>query len=685
MSKTSQNRVCGILFCYNEEQVLDETIRFYLRQGIDLVMVDNCSTDSSPAIAAGYIERAGEHPGRLLEVVSVATDGYEWGRILKTACDYMHTRLSGYRWIALIDADAYYYSPVRGMGLTEFIEAAGRSGCNIIGGELFEFYPTEKDDPAVASHLERIRYCRVDPWDQRVVQQKIFRYHPSIDFYSNLGHTCLRDEPRLCEVKFLYHHYPWVNYEHGLKKIFNERKPRYVERQENPALHIHYMDLLPIEKDLVRDPAELTLYDHDGFLISPESFRKTIARARARQAKRRLKAVARRIIGPRRSAGGEAGAESCPAPALQTISGEEVMEQKAYVVGLPHTYHFLMTNFCNARCLFCNQDIERGQRQEIDLERFKAMTANIPMETAKIFYLSGGGDPLLARDFFPIVRHINENFPWIEVRVRTNGLLIGKYAEELAACDIRLEISVHGASGETNRRILQKQGEPEIFEGVARLSAQLEAAGKKMFRLFVPAVSRLNIEEVPEMIKKAAELGVDEVEIYFCRVYPADGSTFGGVREEDSLYYHQQLYDDVVCASVPLAEELGVGFRYEPLFSGEFTAHTCHDPWTTMVVDTNGDIYPCCGGEVWFRDRVRSGEYRFGNLLEEPVLEMVNNDTYVKLRRTVSPRYSDCLIPECVECHNLLAFRGPGEKKGHMVRAVGSSSGAGKPAPVTEG
>jgi len=185
--RSTSATACGLLFCYNEEHILRETLRYYLSQGIDVVVVDNCSTDSSPGIVQEFMGDKGRYPGQVIDTIRVETDGYEWGKILKTANDYMHRNLNGYDWILQIDADGFYQSPVRGMSLREFMGAVQRFGYNIIDGKWFDFHPTEADDQSIESPLERIRYCRVEPYGP-MPQHKIFRYHPSMDFFTSLGH-----------------------------------------------------------------------------------------------------------------------------------------------------------------------------------------------------------------------------------------------------------------------------------------------------------------------------------------------------------------------------------------------------------------------------------------------------------------------------------------------------------------
>ena len=610
-----ESHACGILFCYNEEAILPFTLKHYLDMGIDIVIIDNCSTDSSMNIVKNFQNISDHQPGKILDVLSIKTEGYEWKKILKFACEYMHKNLINYEWILLIDADAFYYSPVRNMTLLQFMRVVKKHGYNVIAGKVYNFYPTEKDDQIILSPIEKLKYYEF----YMVTQHRIFLYDPTVDFYTEYGHEVRRDGIRVWgRIKFIYKHYPWLSYEHGLKKIFGERIPRYVERKEDPRRHVHYLSLLPIKKDLVRSSDGLRLYDERKVFVTRFYFSWIIWYA----AHIRWRVMRLAIHRP----------ASVPPPELES----------AYLLTPPAEYHFLMTNYCNAACLFCNQPTTVGHKNEITMDKFKIMLSHIPLESAKTFYFSGGGEPLLCRDLFEMIRYVNEICPWVNVHIRTNGLLIGKYARELSQLNIhRLEISVHGMA-EINDIVLQRKCSQDIFDGIAVLNSYLAAANKKMEKAFYPCVWKFNINEVPELIKKASELKVDEVSAFFARIYPVTGyRKQSGLTLKDSLLLNKTLYNHVISKSKRLARTLNIRFNYEPLFSQNFNELPCCQPWQLLVTDPDGYVYPCCGGEDWFYEKVRSGAYDFGNLLKEGVKDFWNNETYILLRRTCSFHFKD--------------------------------------------
>ncbi len=264
-------KACGLLFCFNEEHIIGESIDHYLSRGIDLVVFDNESTDSSLEIVERARNRTCGYTGRIMDVVSVSTNGFEWDRILRSACDYMHHNLVDYKWILLIESDAFYLSPVNDMSLLEFMEQAERLGYTIINMEGYEFYPTEKDDVSIPSAVERMRYCRLRPW--AYAQHKLFRYHPSVDFHTRRGHICLRDDARVFPVSAWFNHYPWVSVDHGLKKIFTDRNPRIIAAQGNdPKWSTQYLNMDPSGDGLVRRSETLWYYDERKLRMSRSCF-----------------------------------------------------------------------------------------------------------------------------------------------------------------------------------------------------------------------------------------------------------------------------------------------------------------------------------------------------------------------------------------------------------------------------
>lgn len=87
-----------------------------------------------------------------------------------------------------------------------------------------------------------------------------------------------------------------------------------------------------------------------------------------------------------------------PAPAynaLRRVKGIiplklRLLKFRANTGAFPEAYHFLMTNFCNARCIFCDQKTADDQKAEITLDAFKRMISHLRVKSARTFFFSGG-------------------------------------------------------------------------------------------------------------------------------------------------------------------------------------------------------------------------------------------------------------------------------------------------------
>ena len=74
-------RVCAIVSCYNESDILGETISSLIKEGVDVYVLDNNSTDSCLEIAESYLNK-----GVIgFERISFSENGrevYNWAGIL---------------------------------------------------------------------------------------------------------------------------------------------------------------------------------------------------------------------------------------------------------------------------------------------------------------------------------------------------------------------------------------------------------------------------------------------------------------------------------------------------------------------------------------------------------------------------------------------------------------------------
>jgi DNA repair exonuclease SbcCD ATPase subunit len=91
------------------------------------------------------------------------------------------------------------------------------------------------------------------------------------------GHEIRFPGRRVFPIRFLLRHYPVRSQEHGERKIFDERKKRFSERERAKGWHVQYDDIPDSGHTFIGDPERLHAYDGDrvrlGLLLDNEAAR----------------------------------------------------------------------------------------------------------------------------------------------------------------------------------------------------------------------------------------------------------------------------------------------------------------------------------------------------------------------------------------------------------------------------
>ncbi len=338
----------------------------------------------------------------------------------------------------------------------------------------------------------------------------------------------------------------------------------------------------------------------------------------------------------------------------------------------PAQVHFLMIDKCNVKCIMCGGDYFKSKSgRRITLDKFQTMAANLKLENVRAVVLAGAGDPMLNQDLIPIVQFINRAYPQIAISITTNGLgLTESIARALIDCRVsQVNISINSASRSTYRRIMQIDGFDAVCRNARTFDDLRKQAGKPVSLQFSAAIHRLNIEEMPRLVELARETGADSINLFYTRFYPEPIRDLNiedpadRLKNEDSLFYHQQLSDDRLEEAKTLAGRYGIRLTHEPLFKDQASPSVCTWAMMQLMVGFDGEVYPCGGSEVHFREKVEKGIYDFGNALTGAVDVFWNSEAYRALR--ISARQGEtCLVPECKCCANVIS---PNDVRSHIM------------------
>ncbi len=177
----------------------------------------------------------------------------------------------------------------------------------------------------------------------------------------------------------------------------------------------------------------------------------------------------------------------------------EEMNAKAIALGIPLGVHLDLTWRCNERCVHCYLD--HDDRGELSFEEIDALLAQLA--DAGVFFLTlSGGEPLLRRDLFEILRRARELT--FNVKLKTNGILI-RQREAALIRELGVEsvqISVYSHRAEVHDAITKAPGS---LSRTIRAIRFLVSHGLKV--TIANVLMRQNRCDYPGVRALAAELG----------------------------------------------------------------------------------------------------------------------------------------------------------------------------------
>jgi len=255
-------RVVAIISAFNEADVISPVIGHLVENGVDVYLIDNRSTDGTADAAKRWL-RKGLLGIEQFPAEASAGDGpppFDWEAILKRK-EALAKELSA-DWFIHHDADEFREAPWPGMKLRDAIQWVDRLGYNCIDFRVLNFPPLENGFPPGADPREHFTHWE-DPVVHDTLQRKCWKAQKTpVSLAASGGHEARFPGRRIFPIQFLMRHYPIRSQEHGLRKVFDERKKRFVDKERAKGWHVQY-DAIGEGHSFVGDPSKLNRYDPD--------------------------------------------------------------------------------------------------------------------------------------------------------------------------------------------------------------------------------------------------------------------------------------------------------------------------------------------------------------------------------------------------------------------------------------
>jgi glycosyltransferase involved in cell wall biosynthesis len=244
-------RCLGVLLCYNDGDLLEESISYLLGQEHDLVVWDHGSTDETPAVLERFRDDC-------REIRRVPREFDFYGLYQAMSSHLIERYVSEYDWISWPDQDEFLEGPGRDRSYLDYLREADESGIDWIEFRNFNYWWTEEDDPDIAETTRRVRRyalrtdCppRIRSWRARVTNIRRFNHNP-------LDGTA---SPR----QFNLRHYPMRTAEQMRARVLRDRAE--LRRGE---MNFHYENMAR-RLDSLRIPAEALHHDDGVSELNPE-------------------------------------------------------------------------------------------------------------------------------------------------------------------------------------------------------------------------------------------------------------------------------------------------------------------------------------------------------------------------------------------------------------------------------
>lgn len=306
----------------------------------------------------------------------------------------------------------------------------------------------------------------------------------------------------------------------------------------------------------------------------------------------------------------------------------------------PHCVYIEVTNTCNLLCQTCPitfMDLEA--RDVLSYDTFLAIVAQFPRIERAV--LHGIGEPLLNKALPQMITYLKQHKS-SHVLFNSNATLLrSDWQQSLIESQLdELRVSLDAATPDTYRKIRGAPAFEKIVENLRGMVETKAAMGSPFPKLSLWCTGmKENIAELPDLVRLAARLGIEEVYLQRLVFYEA-GHAIGLARAEQSLYGLTDRYvADIIAECERVSRDLGIRLEASGATNPRNSLskdqtdpapwRACQRPWTVTYVTVNGNILPCCIAPF------ASSNYQsivLGNLFDRSFDEVWNGIRYQEFR-----------------------------------------------------
>ena len=289
--------------------------------------------------------------------------------------------------------------------------------------------------------------------------------------------------------------------------------------------------------------------------------------------------------------------------------------------GKPMVMEIEPTTSCNLRCPQCPSGLREFSRNTgmLDLTLYKKIIDEIHPELVYLI-LYFQGEPFLNKQFLEFVKYAAAKN--IYTATSSNAHY---FTDEMARATVesgldRLIVSLDGITQDTYEKYRIGGNLEKVLEGTKRLVYWKKKLGSKTPHIIWQFIAfKHNEHQIPELEKKAKEIGVDELGIKTAQIYDYQ-HTDELIPETEALSRYKKTEDGYVIKNELLNQ--------------------CWRMWRGSVVTWDGLVVPCCFD--------KDATHRFGNVSKQTFKEVWKGEQYNNFRNAILKSRKE--IDICTNC-----------------------------------
>ena len=335
-------------------------------------------------------------------------------------------------------------------------------------------------------------------------------------------------------------------------------------------------------------------------------------------------------------------------------------------VTLPTRLSVSISDRCNLRCEFCYRKPE--SEYQMMLIRDFIRLPNALLRNATDIELSGYGEVMLNPDLFKILDYISE-YPNIQrISFTTNAtMLYPKFIDRLITYP---KLTLIQISLDTLRPVLYQQ--IRLGANIDRVKPNIDylaSVKPKHLNVFLKMVlTNDTLMDLISMIDYTKQCKFDRLitlPMHISKTAMIPKSIYFNQSTTNRWFVYAKAYAEAMKVSLTLPPAFKIGTKLDTLVGHrDYKNHPCAEPFETMYIQANGDVYPCCFSTD-----------SYGNLFDQSLYEVWHSKKYEFLRKSVNtsscPEYCKvCGMTESMDDLNFMIKKGEDFREPNIIQQV---------------